>query len=48
MYILSILCFKVNPLREKLCENADLWDRDDPLLANLENLLGKVIDTNNM
>jgi len=31
---------KVGPLRERLCENAESWDREDPLLANLESLLG--------
>eukprot|EP00088_Acartia_fossae_P025199 TRINITY_DN2602_c0_g1_i12.p1 TRINITY_DN2602_c0_g1~~TRINITY_DN2602_c0_g1_i12.p1 ORF type:complete len:393 (-),score=46.77 TRINITY_DN2602_c0_g1_i12:159-1307(-) len=30
---------KVNPLREKLVQNADNWDFEDPLLNNLENIL---------
>lgn len=31
---------KVSVLRARLCENADEWDQDQPVLNNLENILG--------
>ena len=31
---------RISPLRQSLAENVDLWDEEDPLLTNLERVLG--------
>ena len=31
---------KIIPIREQLAENTELWDEEEPLLTNLERVLG--------